>query len=200
MIPYKGYIEANRTIPDLPQYNEDVLCLVISDHKYGERAPVQIGTQVIDYLVVIMNETELQQDRETWKQVHLNTVISQRNTMKGLNTPKYDLKGVKGKIHTKREVIILPFGTTVVKGSTNLMTHSKCLNVAVEPVIGYLEHNAMARWHGVLKPGRGKIGCLPLESQCKADNPPIADYCGRDCSSQHHPGSLGTKAKRAQDS
>ena len=36
MIPYKGYIEAKLTIPDLPQYNEDVLFLVVLDHKYGE--------------------------------------------------------------------------------------------------------------------------------------------------------------------
>ena len=43
-IPYKGYIEANITVPDLPQYNEDMLFLVISDYKHGERVPVQIGT------------------------------------------------------------------------------------------------------------------------------------------------------------
>ena len=33
---YKGYIEAKLLIPGLPQYNEDVLFLVISDNKYGE--------------------------------------------------------------------------------------------------------------------------------------------------------------------
>ena len=42
-IPYKGYIEANLIIPGLPQYNEDMLFLVISDNKYGEMVPVQIG-------------------------------------------------------------------------------------------------------------------------------------------------------------
>ena len=34
-IPYMGYIEANITIPGLPQYDEDVLFLVILDKKYG---------------------------------------------------------------------------------------------------------------------------------------------------------------------
>ena len=29
LIPYKGYVEANLTIPDLPWYNEDVLFLVV---------------------------------------------------------------------------------------------------------------------------------------------------------------------------
>ena len=41
----KEYVQANLTIPDLPQYNEDILFLVISDHKYGERVHVQIGTR-----------------------------------------------------------------------------------------------------------------------------------------------------------
>ena len=43
LILYKGYVEANLTTPDLPQYNEDVLFLVVANHKYGDRVPVQIG-------------------------------------------------------------------------------------------------------------------------------------------------------------
>ena len=105
LIPYKGYIEANLTMPNLPWYNEDMLFLVIPDHKYGERVPVQIGTQVIDHLVVTMTEKELQQAGDTWKQVHFSTVNSKRNTMKGLNILKDYLEGVKGKIHTIREVL-----------------------------------------------------------------------------------------------
>ena len=52
--------------------------------------------------------------------------------MKSLIVPKYDLKGVKGKIPTPRELVIPPFGTAVVKGSTNMTTHSKWVNVVVE--------------------------------------------------------------------
>ena len=76
--------------------------------------------------------------------------------VKGLDIPKYDLEGVKGNIHTMREIVILPFGITVVKGIVNLTIHSKCLNVVVELVTGYSEHIAMARSYGVLKLGRGK--------------------------------------------
>ena len=77
--------------------------LVISDHKYGERVPGQIGTWVIDHFVGTMTKKELQHAGETWKQVHLSTVISKRNTVKGLDVLKYDLKGVKGKICIIRE-------------------------------------------------------------------------------------------------
>ena len=81
--------------------------------------------------------------------------------MKGLDVLKFNHKGVKGKICTIREVMIPPFGTTLVKGIANLITHLKCLNVIVEPVTGYSEHIAMARSYGLFKPGRGKIDvCL----------------------------------------
>ena len=96
MVPYKGYIETNLTVPDLPWYNEDMLFLVILDHKYLERVPVQIGTQVIDHLVVTMTKRELQQAGYICKQVHLSTVIYKWNTVKGLNIPEYDLQGIKG--------------------------------------------------------------------------------------------------------
>ena len=56
---YKGYIEANLTIPDSPRYNENMLGLVIPDYKYGESVPVQIGIYVIDHLVVPMTKKEL---------------------------------------------------------------------------------------------------------------------------------------------
>ena len=102
LIPYIGYIEANLTIPDLPQYNEDALFLAIWDHKYAERLSVQIDSEAIHHLVVTVTEKELQQAGQTWKQVHFSTVISKRNTVKGLNVSEYDLKGVKDKINTIR--------------------------------------------------------------------------------------------------
>ena len=43
-------MEANFIMPDLTQYNEDMLFLVVSDHKCGELVPVQLGTLVIDQL------------------------------------------------------------------------------------------------------------------------------------------------------
>ena len=135
--------------------------MVVLDYKCGERVPVQIGTKVIEHLVVTRTEKELQQAGKTWKQVYLSTVVSKRYTMKGLDGPEYDLKGVKGKISTIKEVVIPPFKITVVKGLTNLMTHSKCLTVVVEPVTGYSEHIVMARSNRVLKLERGKIDvCL----------------------------------------
>ena len=55
-IPYRAYVEATLTIPDLPQYNEDILFLIVSNHKYGDRVLEQIGTQVVDQFIVTMTE------------------------------------------------------------------------------------------------------------------------------------------------
>ena len=154
---YKKYVEANLIITDLLWYNEDVLYLVVSNHKYGDKVLVQIGTLATDQLVATIAKKELQEARETWKQVHLSTIVSKRNTVKGLDVPRHDLKWVNGKIHTIKEVVIPPLGTTVVKGIVNLTTHSKCFNVVADQVTGYSEHTATARSYGVLKPGRGKI-------------------------------------------
>ena len=74
-----------------------MLFLVVLDNKYGEKVTVQIGTKVIDHLVVIITKKELQQAGETWKQVYLSTVVSKRNTVKGLDIPEHDLEGVKVK-------------------------------------------------------------------------------------------------------
>ena len=138
-----------------------MLFFVVSDHRYAERIPVQIGTQVIDYLVKMMMEKELQQVWDTLKLVHLSSIISKQYIVKCLDMSEYDLKGVKGKICTMREVVIPTFGTTIVKGTANFTTHSKCLNVVVEPVAGYSEHIATTRSYVILKPAKGKIDvCL----------------------------------------
>ena len=55
----KGYIEANLIIPGFHQYNDDVLLLIVSHHNYGEWVPVQLGSLVIDHLVVTMTTEKI---------------------------------------------------------------------------------------------------------------------------------------------
>ena len=64
-----------------------MLFLVSLVNKYGERVPLQLGTLVLDHLVVTMTMEELQQARDTWKQVHLSTVISKRNMIENSSIP-----------------------------------------------------------------------------------------------------------------
>ena len=145
-IPYQGCVDANLAILDLPK--EDVLFLVVANHKYGDRVPIQIGTHVIDQLVASMTEKELQKAGETWRQVHLSTIVLKRSTIGSFNAPKYYFG--KGMIHTMKEVMIPPLTTIVVTGMADLTTHLNSLNVVVEPVFGYFKHTNMARSYGEL--------------------------------------------------
>ena len=136
-------------------------CVLIGWGHFNTIQRIHRGTQVIDHLVGTMTRKELQQAGETWIQVHLSTIVSKRNTVKGLDVPQYDLEGVKGKIFTIREVVTSLLGTTVVKGIANFTTHSKFLNAVVEQVMGYLEHIAMAKSYGVLNQGETKLMSAP---------------------------------------
>ena len=118
---------------------------LLQNQRYGDRVLVQIGTQFIDQLVTTMTKKELQKPGKKLETGTPRHQCLKRNTVKGLNITEYDLEGVKGKISTMTEVMIPPFGTIVVKYITNLITHSKCMSVVVEPVAGYSEHIAMAR-------------------------------------------------------
>ena len=82
-----------------------------------------------------MTTEELQQAGQTWKQVHISTVISKRNTVETPGIHKYDLKVVKGKIQMMQKVVIPPFMTVMVNGAAKLTIHSKHVNVIVKPTM-----------------------------------------------------------------
>ena len=98
-----------------------------------------------------MTVENLQQAGDTWQQLHLSTVISKSNTVESLNISKYDLKRVKGKIHIMRKVVIPLFVSIMVNSVAKLLTHSKCVNMAIKPIRGYSDHISMARSYGVLR-------------------------------------------------
>ena len=136
-----------------------MLFLVVANHKYGDRVPAEIGIQIIDQLMASMTKKELQKAGEIWQQVHLSTTILKRSTIGSLNAPN-NCGGKKGKICTKRQVMIPPLMTTLVTGMADLTTHLNSLSV-VEPIFGYSEHIATSRLYGELRSGKGKIDiCL----------------------------------------
>ena len=61
-----------------------------------------------------------------------------------------------------RELVIPPLVIIMVKGIANLMTHSKCMNVVIEPIAGYLDHIATSRSYGVLRQRVGKVIVLEI--------------------------------------
>ena len=103
-----------------------------------------------------MTMEELEQAGDTWKQVHLSTMISKQNTESSFHIPEYDLEHVWGKVQTTMKIVIPPFETIMVKYKVRLNIHSKCIYVMIEPIVRYSKHVAMAHTHGVFKPGTSK--------------------------------------------
>ena len=55
--------------------------------------------------------------------------------------------------------------TIMVEGFAKLMTHSKHMNVVIEPIVGYVDHIAMTGSNGILRLGVGGINvCLTNHS------------------------------------
>ena len=50
-VPYQGYVETLLEIPEIPEFKEQVLMLIIENSKYGERVPIQLGTLHIDLIL-----------------------------------------------------------------------------------------------------------------------------------------------------
>ena len=50
-VPYQGYVETLLEIPEIPEFREYVLMLVIENSEYGDRVPIQLGTLHIDLIL-----------------------------------------------------------------------------------------------------------------------------------------------------
>ena len=66
IVPYLGYVEARLKIPEMKNFDEDCLFLVMSDHTYGDCVPVTIGTLHIDMILDRATKEELEVLRQAW--------------------------------------------------------------------------------------------------------------------------------------
>ena len=92
-VPYLGYVEARLAFPEIQDFDEDFLFLVMSDHTYGDRVPVTIGTLHIDMMLDKASKEELESLSRAWDRGFVNRRIqakqlqieneSQLNNIKG---------------------------------------------------------------------------------------------------------------------
>ena len=59
-------MEARLAFPGIQNFNEDCLFLVMSDHEYGNRVPVVIGTLHIDMMLDKATREELESLSRAW--------------------------------------------------------------------------------------------------------------------------------------
>ena len=125
IIKYIGYIEATLTLPLGSQTFEiEALLLVLPSTDYQQRVPIAVGTTITDMVVDFINKTNPDNLSKCWKAVCCAT------QSKWLVQAQPENKFL---VRTTKPVILPPFSTTTIRGSTKLRIHGMRLNVIAEP-------------------------------------------------------------------
>ena len=114
-IPYSGYVITTVKFPHIPNYEEDVMMLVIKDQtKWADRVPIQIGTRVIAAVTEQIKPEDLQSLGDTWKETYVGTLMA--CAVKGQKDDDniFSIDSVKGPIKLKKAVELEPLGQTEV--------------------------------------------------------------------------------------
>ena len=68
-VPYHGYVECQLKLPQIENFDLDVLMVVLDDSPYGMRVPVQIGSLHIDMAIDLAIEVEMQNLSHKWDEL-----------------------------------------------------------------------------------------------------------------------------------
>ena len=152
-IPYIGYVEVNLQIPDIKNYNEDALMMVMNDSRYGHKVPFAIGTIHIHAALKAMTEDEWDNMTFSWQSVALPACASKASGMED-----FSLNSVGGDVKVHKTTILPPFSTTFVKGRSSVKGHYKRVNVATEHSDKVTNKNITAvRSYSFIKPSSNKV-------------------------------------------
>ena len=152
-IPYIGYVEVNLQIPEIRNYNEDVLIMVMNDSRYGKKVSFAIGTIHIHATLKEMTKDEWDNMTQSWQSVALPACAS-----KALRMEDSSLASVGGDVKVHKTTILPPFSTTFVKGRSSVKGHYKRVNVATEHSDKITNKNiATVRSYSYIKPSSNKV-------------------------------------------
>ena len=74
-IPYIGYVEVQLQIPEIKNYKENALMMVMNDSRYGEKVPFTIGTIHIHAALKKMTKDEWKNMTLSWQSVALPALL-----------------------------------------------------------------------------------------------------------------------------
>ena len=126
-VKYKGYTEALLEIPQIKNFEEPSLFVVINDSEYGKQVPVQIGTIHIDIILEKATKEELALMGKAWEQ---GTLV--RPTRKPVN--EFMIEQVEGPVKTVENVLIQPGETKKISGMVQFTGNSKRINLMTKPL------------------------------------------------------------------
>ena len=127
-IEYIGYAEASLSLPMGSQtFDIETLLLVLPTTEYQRKVPVLIGTTITDMVVDFINQNRPDHVSKSWKVVCCAT--HSRKLVQAQPKQKRSIK-------TTKPIILPPFSTTMVKGSTKFRSHCMRLNLIAESPSG----------------------------------------------------------------
>ena len=129
-VPYLGYIEARLAFQEIQDFDEDCLFLVMSDHTYGDRVPVTIGTLHIDMMLDKASPDELESLSRAWDRGFVNRRIQAKQLQ---ISNESQLSNIKGTVKLTRNVKLKSGQTQKVKSRSNHPLNGKRVNVILEP-------------------------------------------------------------------
>ena len=114
-IPYIGYMEVQLQIPEIKNYKENALMIVMNNSRYGDKVPFAIGTIHIHAALKEMTNKEWKNMTQSWCSVALPVYTS-----KTLGMEDFSLDNVGGDVKVHKTTILPPFSTTFVKGRSSV--------------------------------------------------------------------------------
>ena len=128
-VPYKGFVEAQISIPEIRGFDEPCLLLVSGDSEFGHFCPVILGTLHIDMILEKATKEELQGLSESWRRGGLgNRVMNQLAAVSG------ELDQCTGEVRVTRDIHVGEGETVQVSGRSDHPLNCKRVNVILEPL------------------------------------------------------------------
>ena len=120
-VPYHGYVECKLRIPQIREFDLDVLMLVIDDSPYAMRVPVQIGTLHINMALDLATEEERKKLNRQWRRAELASSLRMKSVNANIedsNESKnvFDLNNITGSVQITKDLSLQPFENVTVSG------------------------------------------------------------------------------------
>ena len=163
-VPYHGYVECRLNLPQIKEFDQDVLMLVIDDSQYGAQVPIQIGTLHIDMAIDLATDEEKSQFKRRWERAEMASYLRMASMQTDSTKPVIDLDEITGNVHLTHNLSLGPFESATIsgllKGPVKNSAYYKRVNVSVEPMSSHLNDDSKycaIPGYTFLKPGSHRI-------------------------------------------
>ena len=125
-VPYKGYVEVLLEVPEIPEFKEYILMLVVKDSEYGNRVPLQLGTLHIDMVLGKASKEQLRKLGKPYERGGVGRLATSKQS--------FDLNLAKGHLKISKQITLEAGETLKVQATSQIRGNQKRLHVVAEPV------------------------------------------------------------------